>query len=191
MCTHKPKQRWDTQWNALLLSKGIEDFHSWKNYLLFLSSFLFWEASVSTEHPRTPSTIALCVCVCYMKGSWFPCPDTKPWAQTGSFTQTPCTICVCSGPTPEPQFHTHPSRLIILSSVSIFNPAHNTNTQIYPHFPFHHHTLTDIQHTSQSHNHSELCDWLVVGKFTTGFTQYSPALIDKGLSRRTHTQTKP
>lgn len=93
-----------------------EYFYSLKNST-FISQSLYFLRDTNAE-PK--------VCVDLL----FLCPDTKPWARTGSATHSLCAVCVLEPDSWTSVSYKHPSWLIILSSVSNFNSVNNTNTQI-------------------------------------------------------------
>lgn len=75
--------------------------------------------------------MALSLCVCNVKCSWFLC-RTQLWVQTGSFTHTSCVIRVFEPDSWTSVSHKHPFWLIILSTVNILQHPHSdTHTHSY------------------------------------------------------------
>ena len=135
------------------------------------------------------------------------CTVSVMWKAVDSFAQTQsrgpkqeashclCDQCVCvfQRDSWTSVSHKHPSWLIILSSVSSFNSAHNTNTQLQDPPPLSippthvADILTLVQCMGRVNNttKSRVIDlWLVNAPLDS--SQYNPALIDSAVKRITH-----
>ena len=166
-----------------------------KHYLYLSVPFYSEGADWGAKNQTHWVWVWVCACACVwererdVKGSWFFCPDTKPWAQTGSFTHSLYDLCVFEPDSWTSVLHKHPSWLIILSSVSILIQLRTPP----PLFPFHRHTdwqtSTHLYSARRENNAIKSCVidlWLVNAPLDSVNTVQPQLTV---LLERTHTES--